>query len=142
MPLVVLVLIALLIGCAAAIAAWRYPYSASRGAAPTFEVARDAGQRVRRHPRLRAALSARLDPEKATGLALTLALILIFGAGLVLAVLAVIVRSNQDLAGIDSGVAKWGDRHATGPSTEGLRLITELGATRTVVIVGAAIALA
>jgi membrane-associated phospholipid phosphatase len=142
MPLVVLVLIALLIGCAAAIAAWRYPYSASRGAAPTFEVARDAGQRVRRHPRLRAALSARLDPEKATGLALTLALILIFGAGLVLAVLAVIVRSNQDLAGIDSGVAKWGDRHATGPSTEGLRLITELGATRTVLIVGAAIALA
>jgi membrane-associated phospholipid phosphatase len=142
MPLVVLSGIAFVIGCAAAVAAWRYPYSASRESAPTFQVAREAGQRVRRHPRLRAALSARLDPEKATGLALSLALILVFGAGLVLAVLAVIVRSHQDLAGIDSSVANWGDRHASGASTDGLKLITDLGATWTVVIVGGAIALA
>jgi membrane-associated phospholipid phosphatase len=141
MPLVVLVVIAFVIGCAAAVAAWRYPYSARRESA-TLQVAREAGQRVRRHPRLRAALSARLDPEKATGLALTLALILVFGAGLVLAVLAVIVRSHQDLAGIDSSVASWGDRHATGASTDGLELITDLGATWTAVIVGGAIALA
>jgi membrane-associated phospholipid phosphatase len=120
MPLVLLIAIALVMGCAAAVAAWRYPYARSR----------------------RPALSARLDPEKATGLALTLALILVFGAGLILAVLAVIVRSHQDLAGIDSSVANWGDRHATGASTDGLKLITDLGETWTAVIVGALIALA
>jgi membrane-associated phospholipid phosphatase len=142
MPLVVLMVIALVTGCAAAMAAWRYPYSASRESAPTFQVAREGGQRVRRHPRLHSALSARLDPENATGLALTLALILVFGAGLVLAVLAVVVRSHQDLAGIDSSVATWGDRHATGASTHGLKLVTDLGETWTAVIVGGAIALA
>jgi membrane-associated phospholipid phosphatase len=141
MPLVVLVVIAFVIGCGAAVAAWRYPYSASRESGPALQVARETGQRVRRHPRLRAALSARLDPEKATGLALTLALILLFGAGLVLAALAVIVRSRQDLAGIDSSVANWGDRHAIGASTDGLKLITDLGETWTVVVVGAVIAL-
>ena len=142
MPFVVLVLIMVLVGCTAAVGPWLYPYSADRPTAPTLEVAREAGRRVRRHPRLRAALSARLDPEKATGLALTLALVLVFGAGLVLAVLAIIVRSTQDLAGIDSSVARWGDRHATGASTHGLELVTDLGATWTVVIVGAVIALA
>jgi membrane-associated phospholipid phosphatase len=131
MPLVVLVLIAVLVGCAAALGAWRYPRAATGPAAPTREVAR-----------LRAALSRRLDPETATGLALTLALILILGAGLVLAVLAIIVRNTQDLAGIDSSVARWGDRHATGTSTDGLELVTDLGATWTVIIVGTVIALA
>jgi membrane-associated phospholipid phosphatase len=142
MPLVFLVLMMVLVGCAAAIGAWLYPRSATRRATPTLEVAHDAGARMRRHPRLRAALSARLDPQSATGLALTLALILIFGGGLVLAVLTIIVRSTQDLAGVDSSVAQWGDRHATGASTDGLQVVTHLGATWTVVIVGTALAAA
>jgi membrane-associated phospholipid phosphatase len=142
MPLVVLVLLALLVGCAAALSAWLYPHSATRPGGPTLEAARETGERVRRHPGLRAALSARLDPEKATGLALTLALILILGAGVVLAVLAIIVRTTHDLAGIDSSVANWGDRHATSASTDGLKVVTDLGETWTAVIVGTAIALA
>lgn len=52
------------------------------------------------------------------------------------------MRSHQDLAGIDSSVANWGDRHATGASTDGLKLVTDLGETWTAVIVGGAIALA
>jgi membrane-associated phospholipid phosphatase len=130
MPLVVLVLVAVLAGCAAGLGAWRYPRPATRPAAPTREVAR-----------LRAALSRRLDPETATGLALTLALILVLGAGLVLAVLTIVVRNTQDLAGIDSSVASWGDRRATDTSTDGLELVTDLGATWTVIVVGAVIAL-
>jgi membrane-associated phospholipid phosphatase len=141
MPLLVLVLMTLFAGCAAALGAWLYPDSSARPSAPALDVARETGQRVRRHPRLRAALAARFDPEEATGLALTLALVLIFGAGLVLAVLAVIVRSTQDLAGIDSSVANWGDRHATGISTDGLKLVTDLGGTWTAIAVGAVIAL-
>jgi membrane-associated phospholipid phosphatase len=137
MPLAVLVLIAVLAGCAAAVGAWLYSRSASQPSAPTLEVARETGRRVPRHPALRAALSPRLHPEKATGLALTLALVVVLAGGLVLAVLAIVVRSTHDLAGIDSSVAQWGARHATGTSTDGLKLVTDLGETWTAVIVGA-----
>ena len=44
----------------------------------------------------------------ATGLALTLALVVIIGGGLVLAGLAIVVRTTHGLAGIDTSVANWG----------------------------------
>jgi len=71
--------------------------------------------------------AARLDPEKATGLALTLALLVIFVGGLVLALLAVLVRSTDVLAGIDSSVAEWGNNHASAWSHDALTLVTRLG---------------
>jgi len=71
--------------------------------------------------------AARLDPEKATGLALTLALLVIFVGGLVLALLAVLVRSTDVLAGIDSSVAEWGSNHASAWSHDALTLVTRLG---------------
>ena len=60
--------------------------------------------------------------------------------GVVLAVLAVVVRSTDLLAGVDSSVAEWGDHHATGWSHEGLTLVTDLGETWTVVVVAVAVA--
>ena len=69
--------------------------------------------------------SGRLDPEELTGLALTVALLLIFGGGIVLAVLAVLVRDSNALAGIDSAIADWGNRNATALSTSGLKLVTD-----------------
>ena len=77
----------------------------------------------------RVARSARLDPEELTGLALTVALVLIFGGGIVLAALAVVVRDSHALSGIDSAIADWGNRHATAFSTSGLKLVTDLGET-------------
>src|SRR6476469_8145149 len=65
-PLVVLLLIAVVAGFAAALVARRY--HAPRG--PSVET------RVARH--------ARLDPEELTGLALTVALVLSFGGGILL----------------------------------------------------------
>ena len=88
----------------------------------------------------RAARAARLDPEKATGLALTLALAGAIVGGVVLAVLAVVVRSTDLLAGVDSSVAEWGNHHATGWSHEGLTLVTDLGETWMVVVVAVAVA--
>ncbi len=73
--------------------------------------------------------SARLDPEELTGLALTVALVLIFGGGIVLAALAVVVRDSHALSGIDSAIADWGNRNATAFSTSGLKLVTDLGET-------------
>ena len=77
----------------------------------------------------------------ATGLALTLALVVIVGGGLVLAGLALVVRNTHGLAGIDTSVANWGDRHATAFSTDGLKLVTDFGETWMAVIVGVVVML-
>jgi membrane-associated phospholipid phosphatase len=137
----VLLLIAAVAGIVAALVARRYPGSRARPAAPVLEAARETGRRAGRHPGQRGALLARLDPEEATGLALTLALVLIFVGCLVLAGLAIVVRATHGLAGVDSSVANWGDRHATAFSTDGLKLVTDLGETWMAVIAGVVVAL-
>ncbi|MGN6189485.1 MAG: phosphatase PAP2 family protein [Conexibacter sp.] len=140
MPLLLLLLIAVLSGFLAAFLTRRYPHRES--APPVVEVALEAGRHAGDGAgRRRALRAARLDPEKATGLALTLALAALLGGGAVLAVLAVAVRSTHALAGLDSSVAEWGDRHASAWSHDGLTLVTDLGETWTVVVVAVAVAL-
>src|SRR5215204_5431541 len=122
MPLLLLLLIATLSGLGAAFLTRLYP---QRPVAPSVvEAAREAG----RHPvgaaGRSAARAARLDPEKATGLALTLALVAVLAGGALLALLAVVVRSSDVLAGLDSSVAEWGNRHASAWSHDGLMLVT------------------
>jgi len=139
MPLFLLLLIALLSGLAAAFLTRRYPQRDV--APPVVEVALEAGRHADTSGGRRVLRAARLDPEKATGLALTLALVAIFVGGVVLAVLAVVVRSTHVLAGVDSSVAQWGNRHATAWSHDGLTLVTDLGETWTVVVVAVVVAL-
>ncbi|MGN6257204.1 MAG: phosphatase PAP2 family protein [Solirubrobacterales bacterium] len=105
------------------------------------EVAREASEHATGPAARRARRAARLDPEKATGLALTLALLVVFVGGVLLALLAVLVRSTDLLAGIDSSVAEWGNRHASAWSHDALTLVTDLGETVTVVVVAAVVAL-
>lgn len=139
MPLLLLLLLALLAGCSAALLAARYP--GAHGPPPVVAAASEAGRQVATPGGRRALLAARRDPETATGLALTLALVLVLGGGLVLAVLALVVRDTHGLAGVDGSVARWGDHHATTASTDGLKLVTELGETWLVAVVGVVIAL-
>ena len=91
--------------------------------------------------RVRAArfLRRRLDPEAATGLALTVALVLIFAAALGFGVVAEMVTSRTGLSRLDAGAAAWGAEHATPASTWFLRMVTWLGATVTVLAVTAAL---
>lgn len=107
-------MIAIAAGCAAALLARRF--HAPRPPANTLR-------------------SARLNPEELTGLALTVALVVTFGGGIALAAIAVVVRDSHALAGIDSAIADWGNRHATAFSTSGLKLVTDLGETWMAVIV-------
>jgi membrane-associated phospholipid phosphatase len=79
----------------------------------------------------------RIDPEAATGLALTLALVALVFGGLVLGVLALVVRSDPDAIGLDASAARWGDAHATAFSTDVLQALTHLGAPSTVVVLAA-----
>jgi undecaprenyl-diphosphatase len=78
-------------------------------------------------------LGRRLNPESATGLALSLALLFVVIAGVVLGLLAFLVRTNTRLNGIDRSVAKWGDRNASAVSTHALNGVTQLGSIYVVI---------
>jgi membrane-associated phospholipid phosphatase len=138
MPFFLLLLISVLAGLGAALLTRLYP--GSRSAPAVIEVARGAGGHATGAAGQRAARAARLDPERATGLALTLALGAIVLGGLVLALLAVVVRSSDVLSGIDSSAAEWGNRHASAWSHDALTLVTYLGETVTVVVVAIVVA--
>jgi membrane-associated phospholipid phosphatase len=134
MPVLLLLALALTAGLTVGLAAWRYPRTARGPAASPAGAARKVGETVARHPRLRAMRDARLDPATATGLALTFALLVVIGGGVLLGVLAYLVRSNAHLIGIDNGVAKWGNRHASPTSTHILNAITQLGGIYMVIV--------
>jgi membrane-associated phospholipid phosphatase len=140
MPLLLLFALVLTVGVAVGLATWRYPRIAAPTPSSSIETARKVGKTVRRHPRLRALLAARLNPETATGLALTVAMIVVIAGGVVFGVLAYLIRTNAHLLGIDNGVAKWGNRHATATSTSVLNALTQLGSVY--VIVGLCVVLA
>jgi membrane-associated phospholipid phosphatase len=138
MPFLLLLLISILAGLGAALLTRRYPGHASAPA--VVEVAREAGEHASGTAAQRAARTARRDPEKATGLALTLALLVVFAGGLLLALLAVVVRSSDVLAGIDSSVAEWANRHGSAWSHDALTLVTRLGEVWVVVPVAILVA--
>jgi undecaprenyl-diphosphatase len=133
MPVLLLFAIALTAAVIGALVVWRYPHGATPSGTPTLDAARQVGESARRHPGLRAFLSARLDPAAATGLLLTLAMVVAIGGGVLLGALAYLTRTNSDLTGIDNGVAKWGNRHATPMSMHIINGVTQLGSIYTVV---------
>ncbi len=140
MPLLVLLILALTAGLTVGFAAWRYPKTAT--AAPTIAAARTVGESIGRHRRLRTFAATRLDPAVATGLAMTIALLLAVGGGLLLGALAYLVRSNAQLLAIDRGVAKWGNHHASPTSMHVLNDITQLGSIYTVIALCIVLAIA
>jgi undecaprenyl-diphosphatase len=140
MPLFVLILVAVTAGCFACLAAWRYPRAELGSPAPAMAAARATGDQVTSHPGRRRFLAARLDPAVATGLALTLALVVTIGGGVIFGVLAYLVRTNGHLNRFDRSVAAWGHDHATALSTHGLNVVTQFGATMTAILVCVALA--
>ena len=134
MPVLLLVLVSLAAGAAVAIAVWRYPAAAIVPTRPTAAATETMARTLSRHSRLRRLLVERLDPAVATGLALTLALAMIVVGGLVLALLAYLVRSSDRLVEIDESVAQWGFAHASDLSDAGLKVLTTLGETWFVIL--------
>ena len=83
-----------------------------------------------RRRRWRSRWARRLDPQAATGLALTLAFAVIVLGGLVLGVLAYLVRGNTEVVRIDSGVADGAPANASGFTTDVLTAITHSASPR------------
>jgi undecaprenyl-diphosphatase len=142
MTMVFLLMLATVIAGMVTAVMWRSSASTGRNAPSALGAARKAGRAIRRHPGRGTALARRLDPRAATGLALTIALAVIVGGGVLLGVLAYLVRGNGELVQLDESVANWGDRHASALSTDGLSAITHLGEPLVVVALALVLAVA
>ncbi len=142
MPALLLLALASIVGIVVGLFAWRYPRIARPATEPTLDTARKVGATVGRHPALRAFLRARLDPAAATGLALTLAMVVAIGGGVLLGALAYLVRTKSELIVIDNGVAKWGNHHASTVSTHVLDVVTQLGSIYAIVVLCVVLAVA
>lgn len=122
-------------GGVAAVAGWcaldRWP-SLDPGA-PGGAV-RAVGEQVQAHEQARSGfVRQRLDPETATGLALTLSIAVVVVGGGILAALAFVARSNPTTLRIDRSVTNWAGTNATDLSTTVLKAVTQLGSSLVVV---------
>src|SRR5437868_291690 len=140
MPLLVLILAAAGSACIATLTAWRYPRLSAGSPAPAFEAARKAGEAVAKHPSLRRRVAPRFDPHAATGLALTLAMVLTISGGVGLGALAYLERTNAHLNRLDRSVGSWAYDHRSAASMHGLRVITQFGSITTIVVLGVVVA--
>jgi membrane-associated phospholipid phosphatase len=134
MPLLLLILVAALAGGLAAGLALRYPDAAP--GATAAPVARAAARNTGIHRWLR----ARRDPAVATGLLLTFASVAAVVGGVVIAVLAYLVRQDDAVRRADAWAARWGHDHATDASDAAITAVTQMGETWFVVIAGLVIA--
>jgi undecaprenyl-diphosphatase len=82
----------------------------------------------------------RLDPGAATGLALSVALVVLVGGGLLLVLLAFLLRGDPDAIGLDAAAAKWGAAHATPFTNDVLVRLTNVGRPNSVILLAAALA--
>ena len=128
MPLLVLALVALAGGILVALLALRYPTPVI-GQEPSEAAAEKVAEEAVKRPWLRRMLARRVDPQTATGFALTLALGLAIAGGLVVGVLAYLTRSSGTLVAVDTGAGEWGLDHSTSWSTHAIQLVTDLGGT-------------
>jgi undecaprenyl-diphosphatase len=122
------------------VAAW-YARSSVALERPTEDIARAAGEEIREHSSARRLVVRRLDPSVTTGLLLTLSVAVTLLGGLVLGILALLVRRAPLIQHIDNSVALWGYDHRSAASTSGLNAITELGNIKVVVVLAVVVVL-
>ena len=133
MPLLADLIAALATGLLMLLAARWYARSSVTPERPAEDVARAVGEEIRQHSHLRGFVVRRLDPSVTTGLLMTLALALTLIGGLVLGILALLVRRVAVIQHVDNSVAAWGYDHRASVSTTGLKAITDLGNIRIVI---------
>jgi undecaprenyl-diphosphatase len=132
----VVLAIATLSGIAVATLAWRLP--ALDPGAPKAAT-RSVRKEVAAHAGLRAALRSRLDASTTTGLALSVAMVIVLGGVIAIGSLLVMVQHNAGLAHYDLSAARWGAAHATPGSTRFLRDVSLLGGTPVMIAVALAV---
>ncbi len=133
MPFAADLIVALVAGLLAFLAARWFVRSSVIPPRPAEEVARAVGEAVRPHSRLRRFLVRRLDRTVATGFLLTFAVAVAVLGGVALGVLALLVRRVGFINHIDRSVAAWGYDHRGASSTSALHAVTDLGSLQIVI---------
>jgi len=140
MPLLLVFVLGFSVFALVAYVTWHYPTPLAEPT-PSLAAAKAVGTEIGHHSRLRRTIKGRLNPEAATGLALTIGLAAILIGGLVLGVLAFLVRSNSSLLNFDASVARWGNDHSGAVSDRGLNAVTQLGGVWLVTLFAVAVAI-
>ncbi len=125
----------LIIATAAGAAAWRATAAVERRAGSRRAVAGVAAE-IREHTRVRSFVESRLDAEVATGLALTLALAVFTAAGVIVSLLALLVRRSEALSDLDAAAARWAHEHTSALGHDILSGISLLASTEGVIVIG------
>ena len=97
---------------------------------------------VLHHPGLRARLRSRFDARAATGLTLTLVVVIFIVATTVIGVLAAMARTKSGFTLYDIKIASWVAHHDTASSTRVLRYITQFGGAVVIVPLSVVVAAA
>lgn len=106
MPVIALLVVSVAAGTLAWLIA-RFVLRRWWGRAPSSAVAEE----VREHTPVRRFVRDRFDAEALAGLALTLAFAALVLCGVIVSILAILVRRNELLSGIDSSAADWSHRN-------------------------------
>ena len=91
-------------------------------------------EEVEQHSGLARYLRRHYDPKTETGVALGAATALVAAAAVGIGIVLALVRSEFGVESVDVRLARFGARNATARSTDVLRLLTEMGGTRGVVL--------
>ncbi len=119
--------VTILVMIAAGLIVWpAFSYWSALQLAPRLRVS-EHSDRVRKHPRLAAAVSSRLDPTVLTGLALTTAAAAVVLGGVAFGLVVFMVRNHVGFAYYDLSAARFAAHHASPTSTTVLRYFTQLG---------------
>jgi membrane-associated phospholipid phosphatase len=121
---------ALLLGSFFAVAVRRHPGIDPASARVSSALAHEL---EREEARGRFRWLSRIDPRTETGLLLALALAVLVVGGVILGVLALLVRSNSSLLSIDRSIAPWGEEHMTSFSRSMVNFVTKFGTTGVIV---------
>ncbi len=129
------VAVLLVVAAAAGAAAWRGSRAIERRVSDRRAVA-EVAEEIREHTRARRFVDSRLDAEVATGLALTLALLVLIATGVIVSVLALLVRRNDAIADLDASAARWAHEHTSPIGHDILSGISLLASTEGVIVIG------
>jgi membrane-associated phospholipid phosphatase len=126
---------ALVLGVVGFVAARRWPLTTVAPRVSSTAVAEE----VEHHPRVAHTVEQRGDSAQVTGLALTVALVVIVAGLAGMGLLFVMVQTETGLARWDLSFARFGASHASEASTRFLRTVSLLGGTSVVLLLAAVV---
>ena len=125
----------LVVAVAAGVAAWMASRHLERRISDR-RAEKELAALVAEHTPVTRFVHRRLDAEALTGLALTLALLMLAVAGVVVSLLALLVRKSETLADIDAAAARWAHTHTSALGHQVLSGISLLASTQGVIVIG------